>query len=245
MEACVKITKRLLSGSIKNNVLTQREFEFITEQAVHMVNRRPVAFRDSLRDCQSDVLPEPITPELLIHGYNLLSLNVMPCIQYVGDDHFDPGLSFDGLNAIKDTYAKLRKVRTNLIKIYNGEFVVQLMGQATNEKSRYKPVTHDRLEVGDVVLLKELHCKPTNYPMGLVKEVQTNDLGETTCASVLKGATGEIVKRHASVLIPLLKLREQNNDTLSSAEGRGSTSLEPVAAFPGVEFDEQLLWRVS
>ena len=40
--------------------------------------------------------------------------------------------------------------------------------------------------------------------MGRVLETTVNDLGEVTGAVVFKGSSNENVKRHASVLIPLL-----------------------------------------
>ena len=47
-------------------------------------------------------------------------------------------------------------------------------------------------------------CKQINYPMGRILSVKINDLGEVTGAEVFKGNTREVVKRHSSVLIPLL-----------------------------------------
>ena len=47
VEICVKLVKRLLFGSIKNNVLSYFEFEFLVSYLVHLVNRRPIAFREA------------------------------------------------------------------------------------------------------------------------------------------------------------------------------------------------------
>lgn len=207
VESCVKLTKRLLSGSVGNNVLEFRDFDFIVSQTVHLVNRRPVAFRESLRDCSTVDLPEPITPELLIHGHNLLSINLIPSLQVIDEDDFDQSGDFDPIAGIRNTYSKLCKVRSNLLKLYNTEFLTNLIGQATNSQSKYKPVTHEAVGEGDIVLLKESNTKPTNYPMARVKTLQVNDLGEVTGAVVHKGKTGELVKRHSSVIIPLLRVR--------------------------------------
>lgn len=229
VESCVKMTKRLLAGSIKLNVLNVRDFEFFVAQTVHLVNRRPVAFRDSLRDCDGGELPEIITPELLIHGHNLLSANVIPSLQSVSETNGDPDFQLDPDDRIKRSFTKLCKVRANLIELYNSEFLVNLIGQATNNKSRYKPVSHAALRVGDVVLLKEQFTKPTNYPMGIIKELNINDLGEVTGATVLKGSTREIVKRHSSVIIPLLTNNEMSNSNTSFADTSEDTeTTEPV-----------------
>ena len=54
-------------------------------------------------------------------------------------------------------------------------------------------------------VLKEENVKPSNMPMGRIQAITKNSLGEVTGAIVLKGSSGEEVKRHASVLIPLLQ----------------------------------------
>lgn len=178
---------------------------------MHLVNRRLIAFREALRDCSGPELPEPITPELLIRGYNLLSTNIVPSLQSVSADDFDPDVDYDPVDSVHDTYAKLRKIRANLVEIYNSEFIAQLIYQATNEKSRYKPVSHVGIDVGDVVLLRESNTKPSNYPMGIVSSIHRNDLGEVTGAIIRKGVSGELVKRHSSAIIPLLRVQEHSN----------------------------------
>ena len=204
VETCVKMTKRLISGSLKNNIISLREFEFIVSQTVHLVNRRPIAFKESLRDSENFELPVVITPELLIHGFNLPSVNIIPALQAVDMNEFSVDEDFDPIQNVRNTDDKLRKIRQYLNDVYNDEFLPQLISQATNEKSRYAPVRHDPLSVGDLVLIKEDNTKQTNYPMGKIKSVTVNDLGEVTGAIVCKGSTGESVKRHSSALIPLL-----------------------------------------
>ena len=98
-------------------------------------------------------------------------------------------------------------------RVYNDEFLPQLISQATDVKGRYSPVQHEPLSIGDIVLLKEENMKQTNYPMGRVKSVTVNDMGEVTGAIVYKGRTGESVKRHASALIPLLRDHTVQVDT--------------------------------
>ena len=95
-------------------------------------------------------------------------------------------------------------MRTELIKNYNEDFLNNLIEQSVSRKDRYKPVLHKELKPGDLVLLKEELLKSSQYPMGLIKEVVVNSLGEVTGATILKGSTRELVKRHSSVIIPLL-----------------------------------------
>ena len=209
VEICVKLTKRLIYGGIRNNILPFRDFEFIIFTTIHLVNRRPIAFRDCLRDSEVDI-PKPITPENLIRGYDLVSINLIPELHGDGNDWVPSG---DPVDLIKMNFTKLQKCN-NLIHLYNEEFFGTLVKQATNKKDRFKPKNHEPIQKNDIVLLKEAFTKPSNYPMGLVKDVEVNSLGEVTGASILKGSTGELVKRHSSVLIPLLTRNEMSDETM-------------------------------
>ena len=185
-------------------ILTFRDFEFLICKTIHLVNRRPIAFKEALRDSHLDV-PDPITPELLIRGYTLPSINLIPELQGFPNE-IDPEWSANihPSNNVKCKFEKLQKVRSNLIELYHSEFLGTLVNQAVNLKDRYKPVKHKVLQVGDIVLVKDIHSKPSQYPMGIVKEVLKNSLDEVTGAMVLKGKNREVVKRHASSLILLL-----------------------------------------
>ena len=204
VESLVKQTKLFIYGSIKNNVLPFRDFEFLISQTVCLINKRVVAFKECLRGDIGDNLPEAITPELLIYGRNLTSVNTTPYLQPVPVDQ-DWKPPDDPTNSIRNSFSKLRTVRASLIKKYNEEFLIKLIYQAVNERDRYAPVTHHALKVGDIVLLKEQFTKPSNYPMAIVKEVITNDLGETTGAILLKGSSRERIKRHANCIVPMLR----------------------------------------
>ena len=97
-----------------------------------------------------------------------------------------------------------------MFAIYQNEFLSNPLNQAIDVKDCYKPVNHNRINVGDIVLVKDDHVKPLNFPMGIVKQAVTNVNGETTGAVVLKGKTLELTKRHVSSLIPLLTCDENS-----------------------------------
>ena len=133
---------------------------------------------------------------------------MIPDLQVIPND---PDWSENLNSSIKDQYEKLRKVRSNLINNYQNEFLGTLMSQAVDRKDRYQPVHHKGLKKDDVVLLKEINTKPNHYPLAIVKEIIVNDLNEVTGAIVFKGKTRELVKRHASTLIPLLRIGENDH----------------------------------
>ena len=231
VEICVKMVRKLIQSSIKNYVLEFREFEFIIAQTVHLINRRPVAFQESLRDCSNqEVVPDALTPERLIDGHDLVSVNVIPELQPdpTPDQEWSP--TTGSVDHIRDAYYKLKEAKEFLIESYNSEFLVTLMKQAINNKDRYQPVTHQKLSVGDIVLIKEENCKPMNFPMAIVKEVKSNINNEVTDAILMKGKTREIVKRHVTSLIPILwgednSLTTEENETDMVSELPNSDSL--------------------
>ena len=202
VETCVKMSKRLIYGAIRNNVLTVKDFEFLIAQTVHIINRRPIAFKEELRAAVGEVFPKPITPELILKGYDLNSVNIIPELQET-----DPDLDWirdHPSHMVTDNYEKLRRVRERLKQLYEGEFLNTLIKQATDKKNRYHPVKHEILKEGDIVMIKEPMSKPQYYPMGIVRDVQINESGEVTGATVMKGCSRELTKRHASNLIPIL-----------------------------------------
>ena len=226
VESCVKIVKRLIYGSIKNNVLDYSGFEFIVCQTVHLANRRPIAFKEALRQSDFGQLPSAITPEILLKGHELVSVNVIPNLSFsdpdsVGDPDWPPvGCS----KSVAEGIEKLKKCRQYLNKLYHEEFMSNLMCQSTNLNNRYKKISHEALQINDVVLLKEPLCKPTNYPMAVVTNVVRNDLDEVTTVTVHKGNTGELVTRHVTSVIPLFSPNLPCNTSSTSTDNGGSST---------------------
>ena len=175
VESAVKLVKRLLHGSVRNNVLDFPDLEYLVCYVVHLVNRRPLTFKESLRQSpQSDLsMPFPITPEILMKGHELLSVNVIPHIRDTPDDNDPDWETFNNPGSIKNGYERLNKCREVLLKLYRCEFTSNLMAQSTNVRGRYKPVSHENLKCGDLVLLKEPLLKQTDYPRAII-----TDLGE-------------------------------------------------------------------
>ena len=199
VESCVKLTKRLIYGSIKNNVLPLRQFQFIIARIINILNKRPIAFKESLRDTSGEEVPEVITPEMLLYGREIISLNIIPDLH--PDMEADPEWRAGGKS---EFYEKLCKIKKQVSDIYYDELIGKLIYQAIDKKDRYKPVNHKLIKPGDIVLLKETYSKPNNFPLAKVKDVVTNINGEVTGAIVIKGKTNEVLKRHSSTLVPLL-----------------------------------------
>ncbi|XP_068224973.1 uncharacterized protein [Palaemon carinicauda] len=177
VETCVKMVKRLLFGSIKNWVLSFTEFEFVVEHTIHLVNERPIAFKNGFREANVNDVPEPITPEKLIRGYDTLPLNLIPSLQAMPHDP-DWQTPISSTSRINDEFEKLREVRQNLIENYHSEFLGTLVSQAVDKKDRYRPAQQHNIKVGDIVLLKELNTKPSSYPIAIVQKLEVNSNGE-------------------------------------------------------------------
>ncbi|XP_068203538.1 uncharacterized protein [Palaemon carinicauda] len=154
VESVVKMTKHMVRKSIRNNVIEFRDFEYLVCHAVRLINRRPIAFKEALRDCSNNV-STPITPEELIHGYSLVCLNIIPASQADPDFDEDFQVDIDVVHKIKTSYEKLKQIRTNLLEIYHWEFMNTLIKQATDKKDRYTPVNHKQIGIGDIVLIKD------------------------------------------------------------------------------------------
>ena len=229
VEVCVKFTKRLIFGSIRNNVLDYFDFEFTVKQTISLLNKRPVAFQRALRDTSSDEVPAPITPELLLRGRETISINVVPPLHPGDEGDRDWCQRENSKESLRQGFSQLRKVRERIFETYNEEYKQMLIEQATNENDRYKPVSHYRLEVGDVILLREQNMKINHYPLAIVTKVFANNIQEVTDVIARKGGTRELVKRHVSSVIPLLRPEESRDESVAqpSSEGQPSTSRRP------------------
>ena len=220
VEVCVKQVKRLMFGSVGNNLLDLPDFELLVAQTIHLCNKRPLAFKEALRDSNLEQLPAPITPELLVKGRDLISVNVLPCR---GPDALDdPSYlgEFGSVDMLRRELTKLEGVRGKLESLYRDQFLNNLIDQAVDIKGRYKPVNHVRLAVGDVILLREPHVKVYYLPMAIVRKTYTNEMGEVTKVEAFKGKTRELVRRHVSSVIPLVSRQELGQDGLDFSEIR-------------------------
>ena len=220
VESGVKIAKKLIFGFKRRRCLDYCDFEFLISDVNHLINKRPVAFLETARDDSLDDVPEAITPEMLLFGHSLPSINVIPGLQPIPDDpDYAP-------NQIRDTYAKLRKVRESILEDYRNEYVANLLKQSIDRPNRYVPKTHVQLRVGDIVTLKERFVKPANYPLAIVRKTKINVLGEVTSVIVKRGDTKEVVERHVESVVPLLQLSEEHTPQTPVDDESGTSELK-------------------
>ena len=224
VESCVKIVKRLISGSIRNLVLEYFDFYHLIQHVIHLANRRPVALKSNLRDPNYDYeWPSAITPEILVKGYELISVDLIPELAY-NDSTDDPDF-LPISERINSSHENLLKARKILSDIYSSEFQSNLLEQATNKVGRYRKFRHEKLKVGDLVLIRDPFIKPNHFPMAKVLEISTNSLDEVTEVLLLKGKSGEKVRRHVNSLILYLSRCEEVSNESTSKNNMSDRSL--------------------
>ena len=183
------------------------------------MNKRPLCLKESLRDNSLDEpLPTPITPELITNGYELVSVNILPSSE--PDDWNPPGSPVV-------MFENLSEIREKLYQVYEKEFLQTLVEQGANVSNRFKPINHEKLSVGSLVLVKDNFIKRNNFPLARVVETITNSLGEVTDVVVVKGANGEKIKRHVSAIIPYLNVNDVN---MNASAPESSNLLSPPQA---------------
>ena len=120
-----------------------------------------------------------------------------------------------------------------MLKVYSEEFLPTLIKQATDLPRRYAPVSHKKLRVGDIVLIKDALIKRSNLPLARVEQVVENDLGEVTAVRLYKSSTREYIDRHVQAVIPLLDFEdyggETTNENSSTAESLTEPNIRPAA----------------
>ena len=146
-------------------MLDYPDFELLISQTVSLVNKRPIAYKDALRKNSNEISPSLITPELLVMGRELVSINIILALAPRPDEDADPtwSVKFDSSDSLVMEFSKLRVVRDKLVEDYNAEFLSTLMHQAIDKVKRYSPVHHNAVEIGDVVLVKGPRLKAVNF----------------------------------------------------------------------------------
>ena len=197
VESLVKQAKNMIQTSVGKNVLNLEEFLFLLMECKMLINKRPIAYKNLNSDMNLDSSVTTLTPEMLIRGFDVPSLQVVPQI-YVEDESDSESYANDGF----EYYKKLRKVVENLKKIYYDEFLYNLRYQSANKADRYKKVLHMAPKIGDLVCVKNKFSKPFSALLGIVTSVEFNNLNEVV-AVIIRKSNGENLRRHVTDVVLL------------------------------------------
>lgn len=180
----------MIYGSISKNVLTYDHFNFAVRECNMLINKRPIAFKSTLVNPDSDSSVCVLTPEKLIRGFDVPSLAVVPHLHtedlLCGGTTYCDGYDSSSSKSI-ETFDKLRKVKVEMNRLYYNEFVQNLRVLSTNASDRYKRRYNQHINVGDLVAVKHKYCKPYFYPLGVIQGVEKNDIDEVVSAIIRKG----------------------------------------------------------
>ena len=204
VEALVKQVKNIIFAAISRNILPLNKFEFLVCECKMLINKRPIAFKPLLIDPNTDISKLALTPEMLIKGYEVPSIAIVPQL-HSRDSDTDGDYINNQTRTNDDLYTvfeSLREVRRRLIDLYYDDFLANLRQASISSQDRYKRVNHQSLQVDDLVAIKQKFTKPYFYPTGLVTNVESNDLNEVVAVSIRK-SNGEIIRRHVSELVLL------------------------------------------
>ena len=196
-------------------MLSLREFEFVVAEAEHLVNKRPIGLRSMLPPNKASDLPFSITPEILIKGYTIPSLNILPSA--TSEQLDDPDWSPAKCSALFDSFRHLNSVRNNIASLYDDLFILDLKKKATDSPDRFKRRNQFHLKVDDVVSIRSSMIKPFHYPVGTVTSIERNSLDEINAVLVRK-PNGEVVRRHPQDIKPLLSVSDDQSENSTVVE---------------------------
>jgi len=196
VESLVKQVKNMIYSTIRNNTLSFDDFTYLVRESNVLINKRPLTFFESIRDTSTNSI-DPITPEMLLKGYDVPNILIIPQLQPTDENDADFPLRSDPLS---EKFSRLRRVRCKLKEIYFDQFLQNLRDLSTRKSDMYKQVKHVPLKINDLVAIKTKFSKPYFYPTALVIGVETNDLKEVS-AVTLKKSNGQVIRRHVEDLI--------------------------------------------
>ena len=180
-----------------------------------LINKRPLAFQRLVSEPdESDLFP--ISPEMLVKGYDVPSIAIVPPLFNEEIDSNDTPYEGSYRNMFEhnlyDSFNELRKVKSRLADYYYDEFLQNLRYDSVNRGGAYKKHHHEMLQIGDLVAIKQKFLKPFSYPLGIVTNLEINSLNEVVAVNVRK-SNGEVIRRHVGDIILLEKVKD---DQLSS-----------------------------
>lgn len=77
VESLVKQVKNMIYSSLGKNTLQDDHFHYLVKECNVLINKRPLSFKESLRNSSSESM-EPLTPEKLLKGYDIPNLLIIP-----------------------------------------------------------------------------------------------------------------------------------------------------------------------
>ena len=205
VESLVKQVKHLMYKATSRTILKFDEFVFLVSECKMLVNKRPIVYKGKLSNVYMDM--GVITPETLLHGYDVPSLSIVP--QMDSEDRDFASEILPNENKLYDSLDNLRKSKLLLDKVYYGEFIQNLRSSSLNKSGRYESKACDNLEKGDLVLIRQKLIKPYFHPLAVVTDTEVNSLGETNTVIARKG-NGELVRRHVTELVLLEKCTDHS-----------------------------------
>ena len=222
VESLVGQIKRVLYASVGKSLLELDKFQLLVAEAQALVNKRPVGQKEVLTS--NDIDQCIITPEMLVKGYEIPSMNVLPSLSdnETDDESWSPGTPDDLINY----FHSFSKNRNKLYDLYEGEFLRNLERQATNKPSRYKRSNQPEIHEGDLVAIKTPLIKPFSYPRAIITSIERNNLGEINALSLRK-ANKEIIRRHPSDVILLQSFWDAKDSKDLASEGKSLESDPP------------------
>lgn len=195
IESGVAMAKKMIQGSIRNNVLDFLDFQHIIKQSICYMNKKPLNDKSALREQNVDNEFEVISPEYLKFGYET---QVIECI--FDEEQVD---SYEEESMNKDLH-KIIDIKQNLRHAYHQGYLLSMQDQATKYENKYFPKSHTKVEIGDIVLIKDPLIKSPNYPLARVVDKIHNSLGEVVQVKLYK-ANGHTVNRDISSVILLVR----------------------------------------
>ena len=102
VESMVKQIKKILMSSVRNNILNYDDFEFLIYETKMLVNKRPIALKNSITSSSfNEDTISPLTPELIVKGYGVPCINIIPQLsQDSGADWLSADENLDSYNKI-------------------------------------------------------------------------------------------------------------------------------------------------
>ena len=195
-ERLVGLVKRSLRKSVGRNLLSDTQPETLLKEIETVVNSRPLVY-----------IGDGIDSSITLTPGHFLTLNPKAGVPELEFEQADPDFDYFYWRVrvfcgqIDTNLEKRSKVLKRVLEIMAGDYLLNLSEQTENTLKTGRIVSHNTLQIGDIVLVK--HDLPSGcWRMGKVVELAIS--ADSNVRSVkVKLHTGRIIGRPRKLLFPV------------------------------------------
>ncbi|KAK6760056.1 hypothetical protein RB195_021539 [Necator americanus] len=217
-ERLVGSVKACLKKTMLKRILDLRTFETVLFEIEAILNTRPLIPITS-SDPDEDIVLRPI--DLINPYFRIGRLKDITPLRYdvTANEHH---------NSIIEHYQEFREILDHFWNLWHKEYLA-LLAERNASRSKCRQYARKSPKIGDVVIIRQENIPRSNWPLGLILQLNTSKDGMSRSARIRTGKK-TIVERSIKHLVPLEITAEDVSSINQSKRSLTPTRVQPPRA---------------